>query len=149
MASPWRATGRNFDLKPMAAPEGDQDLSGAVDARLVGGAGIDVHELLKQLRHRLGLAGQPVPHRFRIRHRPAPCTLPQIMHNFCLMEHKFHFMGFIMSILAAAAQVFRCFRHDCVSLTLTDLVAMSGMPKSNASRLLRSMRDAGLLETIG
>ncbi len=54
-----------------------------------------------------------------------------------------------MSILMAAADVLRCFRHDCVSLTLTDLVAMSGMPKSNASRLLRAMRDAGLLETIG
>ncbi len=54
-----------------------------------------------------------------------------------------------MTILTAAAQVLRCFRHDCVSLTLTDLVAISGMPKSNASRLLRAMRDAGLLETIG
>jgi DNA-binding IclR family transcriptional regulator len=54
-----------------------------------------------------------------------------------------------MSILLAAADVLRCFsstRHD---VTVTDLVTLLGMPKSNASRLLRAMRDAGLLETVG
>ncbi len=54
-----------------------------------------------------------------------------------------------MSILESAADVLRCFsstRHD---VTVTDLVTLLGMPKSNASRLLRAMRDAGLLETIG
>lgn len=54
-----------------------------------------------------------------------------------------------MSILQAAADVLRCFsstRHD---VTVTDLVALLGMPKSNASRLLRAMRDAGMLEAVG
>lgn len=54
-----------------------------------------------------------------------------------------------LSILISAADVFRCFastRHD---VTVTDLVALLDMPKSNASRLLRAMRDAGLLETVG
>ncbi|MBN9441570.1 IclR family transcriptional regulator [Bosea sp. (in: a-proteobacteria)] len=54
-----------------------------------------------------------------------------------------------MSILSAAADVLRCFsstRHD---VTVTDLVTLLGMPKSNASRLLRAMRDEGLLETVG
>lgn len=53
-----------------------------------------------------------------------------------------------MSILASAAEVLRCFsgsRHD---VTVSDLGILLGMPKSNASRLLRSMRDAGLLETV-
>lgn len=54
-----------------------------------------------------------------------------------------------MSILSAAAAVLRCFsgsRHD---LSVTDLVSLLRMPKSNASRLLRAMRDEGLLETVG
>lgn len=54
-----------------------------------------------------------------------------------------------MSILSSAADVLRCFsslRHD---VTVTDLVSLLGMPKSNASRLLRAMRDEGLLETVG
>ncbi len=54
-----------------------------------------------------------------------------------------------MSILLSAADVLRCFsstRHD---VTVTDLVTLLGMPKSNASRLLRAMRDAGLLESVG
>lgn len=54
-----------------------------------------------------------------------------------------------MTILASAAQVLRCYGGDCTDLTVTDLVARLGMPKSNASRLLRAMRDVGLLETIG
>ncbi|MCA0420501.1 MAG: helix-turn-helix domain-containing protein [Proteobacteria bacterium] len=54
-----------------------------------------------------------------------------------------------MSILSSAVDVLRCFsstRHD---VTVTDLVTLLGMPKSNASRLLRAMRDEGLLETVG
>lgn len=54
-----------------------------------------------------------------------------------------------MTILASAAQVLRCFSADCTELTVTDLVARLGMPKSNASRLLRAMRDVGMLETVG
>lgn len=54
-----------------------------------------------------------------------------------------------MTILAAAADVLRCFsgtRHD---VSVTDLVNLLGMPKSNASRLLRMMRDEGFLEMVG
>lgn len=54
-----------------------------------------------------------------------------------------------MTILDGAAQVLRCYGADCTELTVTDLVGRLGWPKSNASRLLRAMRDAGLLETVG
>ncbi len=54
-----------------------------------------------------------------------------------------------MSILFAATDVLRKFSADRPELTVTDLVELLGMPKSNASRLLRTMRDAGLLETVG
>jgi len=54
-----------------------------------------------------------------------------------------------VTILDGAAQVLRCYGADCTELTVTDLVGRLGMPKSNASRLLRAMRDAGLLENVG
>jgi DNA-binding IclR family transcriptional regulator len=54
-----------------------------------------------------------------------------------------------MSILLAAADVLRCFSSSRHDVTVTDLVTLLDMPKSNASRLLRAMRDAGLLETVG
>ncbi|MGP1394202.1 MAG: IclR family transcriptional regulator [Inquilinaceae bacterium] len=54
-----------------------------------------------------------------------------------------------MTILTSAADVLRCFGADCTELTVMNTVERLGIPKSNASRLLRSMRDAGLLETIG
>ena len=54
-----------------------------------------------------------------------------------------------MTILASAAKVLRCFSHECAEISVTELVNRLSMPKSNASRLLRSMRDAGLLETVG
>lgn len=54
-----------------------------------------------------------------------------------------------MTILASAADVLRCFNADRASLSVTDLVAALGMPKSNASRLLRAMRDVGLLDAVG
>ena len=55
----------------------------------------------------------------------------------------------VMSILNSAAAVLRCFGAECTELTVMDTVEKLGIPKSNASRLLRAMRDAGLLETIG
>jgi len=51
-----------------------------------------------------------------------------------------------MTILANAADVLRCFTSQRLELTLTDVVALLGTPKSSTSRLLRAMRDAGLLE---
>jgi DNA-binding IclR family transcriptional regulator len=54
-----------------------------------------------------------------------------------------------MSILSSAADVLRCFSSTRLDVTVTDLVSLLGMPKSNASRLLRAMRDEGLLETVG
>lgn len=54
-----------------------------------------------------------------------------------------------MSILFAATDVLRRFSADHLEVTVTDLVEGLGMPKSNASRLLRTMRDAGLLESVG
>lgn len=54
-----------------------------------------------------------------------------------------------MSILLAAADVLRCFSSSRHDVSVSDLVSLLGMPKSNASRLLRAMRDAGFLETIG
>jgi DNA-binding IclR family transcriptional regulator len=54
-----------------------------------------------------------------------------------------------MSILSSAAQVLRCFSSTRHEVTVTDLVTLLAMPKSNASRLLRAMRDEGLLETVG
>ncbi len=55
----------------------------------------------------------------------------------------------MVSILVSAAKVLRCFSDDCAEVSVTELVQRLGMPKSNASRLLRSMRDAGLLESVG
>ncbi|MFN3937698.1 MAG: IclR family transcriptional regulator [Gemmobacter sp.] len=54
-----------------------------------------------------------------------------------------------MAVLDNAAQVLRCFGSDCTELTVTDVATRLGMPKANASRLLKAMREAGLLETIG
>ncbi|MDO9523950.1 MAG: IclR family transcriptional regulator [Gemmobacter sp.] len=54
-----------------------------------------------------------------------------------------------MTILANASEILRCFSSDCTELTVTDVVTRLGMPKSNASRLMKAMREAGLLETIG
>lgn len=53
-----------------------------------------------------------------------------------------------MSILVSASAVLKCFSEDCSEVTVSDLVRRLGMPKSNASRLLRGMRDAGLLESV-
>jgi DNA-binding IclR family transcriptional regulator len=54
-----------------------------------------------------------------------------------------------MSVLQNAADVLRCFGTDCPDLTVADVVRRLGMPKANASRLLKAMREANMLETIG
>lgn len=54
-----------------------------------------------------------------------------------------------MSILVSASAVLKCFSEECTEVTVSDLVRRLAMPKSNASRLLRGMRDAGLLESVG
>ena len=54
-----------------------------------------------------------------------------------------------MSILFSASQVLRTYSLERPHLTVSDLSRLLGMPKSNASRLLRAMRDAGFLETVG
>ena len=54
-----------------------------------------------------------------------------------------------MSILHNAAEVLRLFGTGCADLTVSEVTTRLNMPKANASRLLKSMRDAGLLETIG
>jgi len=51
-----------------------------------------------------------------------------------------------MTILTNAADVLRCFTGQRLELSLTDVVALLGSPKSSTSRLLRAMRDAGFLE---
>ncbi len=54
-----------------------------------------------------------------------------------------------MSILSSAADVLRCFSVTRNELTVTEVSSVLGLPKSNVSRLLRAMRDAGFLETVG
>lgn len=54
-----------------------------------------------------------------------------------------------MTILDSAAAVLKCLSEEAPDLTVSDLVRHLGMPKSNASRLLRAMRDAGMLENVG
>jgi DNA-binding IclR family transcriptional regulator len=54
-----------------------------------------------------------------------------------------------VSILDNAAAVLRCFGAGCPSVTVTEVTARLGLPKASASRLLRAMREAGMLETIG
>lgn len=54
-----------------------------------------------------------------------------------------------MTTLSSAADILRCFSADRHEITVSQAVRLLGMPKSNASRLLRAMRDCGMLETIG
>lgn len=54
-----------------------------------------------------------------------------------------------MSILFSASQVLQAYSLERPHLTVSDLSRLLHMPKSNASRLLRAMRDAGFLETVG
>jgi DNA-binding IclR family transcriptional regulator len=51
-----------------------------------------------------------------------------------------------MASLEHTARVLRCFQDGRGTLTLTQATQLLGLPKSSLSRLLRGMRDAGLLE---
>ncbi|WP_264214358.1 IclR family transcriptional regulator [Leisingera thetidis] len=54
-----------------------------------------------------------------------------------------------MTILQNASSVLRLFGSGCADVTVTEVSERLDMPKANASRLLKSMRDAGMLETVG
>lgn len=54
-----------------------------------------------------------------------------------------------MADLQIAADVLRCFSTERPTLSMTEVATLLGLPKSNASRLLRAMRDAGFLEIVG
>jgi DNA-binding IclR family transcriptional regulator len=54
-----------------------------------------------------------------------------------------------MTTLSSAADILRCFSDEQPDLTVTQVARLLGMPKSNASRLLRSMAACGMLETVG
>lgn len=54
-----------------------------------------------------------------------------------------------MTTLESAAALLRCFSATRTGITVTEAASLLAIPKSNASRLLRAMRNAGLLETIG
>ncbi|MCI0755966.1 IclR family transcriptional regulator [Teichococcus vastitatis] len=53
-----------------------------------------------------------------------------------------------MTTLSNAGQVLRCFSPGRQALTVTEVAELLDLPKSNVSRLLRGMRDAGLLENL-
>jgi DNA-binding IclR family transcriptional regulator len=52
-----------------------------------------------------------------------------------------------MSALETAVSVLRCYSSTRTELTVTEVAQMLSLPKSNVSRLLRSMRDVGLLDS--
>jgi DNA-binding IclR family transcriptional regulator len=52
-----------------------------------------------------------------------------------------------MASLDHTAQVLRCFCDGREVLTLSQATQMLGLPKSNLSRLMRAMRDCGLLDS--
>lgn len=52
-----------------------------------------------------------------------------------------------MPTLKDAVSVLRCYSTQCSELTVTDVAQRLSLPKSNVSRLLRSMREVGLLES--
>ncbi|MGR3598835.1 MAG: IclR family transcriptional regulator [Heliomarina sp.] len=54
-----------------------------------------------------------------------------------------------MSILQNAQAVLKLYSADCLELTVTDVARRLDMPKANASRLMKAMRDTGMLSTIG
>src|SRR6266481_7038028 len=51
-----------------------------------------------------------------------------------------------MSALTNAIEILRCFSAARPDLSFADVMALTGKPKSSTSRLLRSLRDCGLLE---
>ena len=52
-----------------------------------------------------------------------------------------------MSSLESAVSVLRCFSSTCSELTVTEVAQRLSLPKSNVSRLLRAMREVGLLDS--
>jgi DNA-binding IclR family transcriptional regulator len=52
-----------------------------------------------------------------------------------------------MSSLETAVRVLRCYSTTCSELTVTEVAQRLSLPKSNISRLLRAMRDVGLLDS--
>lgn len=54
-----------------------------------------------------------------------------------------------MPSLQDTVNVLRCYSPQCSELTVTEIAQRLSMPKSNVSRLLRSMLDAGLLDRAG
>ncbi len=52
-----------------------------------------------------------------------------------------------MSSLESAVSVLRCYSTTCSELTVTEVANKLSLPKSNVSRLLRSMRSVGLLDS--
>ena len=51
-----------------------------------------------------------------------------------------------MSALDNAIEVLRCFSSDQPEISNADVIQLTGKPKSSTSRLLRQLRDSGLLE---
>jgi DNA-binding IclR family transcriptional regulator len=51
-----------------------------------------------------------------------------------------------MSALTNAIQILRCFSTARADLSFAEVMTLTGKPKSSTSRLLRSLRDCGLLE---
>ncbi|MGY3439731.1 MULTISPECIES: IclR family transcriptional regulator [unclassified Marinovum] len=78
----------------------------------------------------------------RIRFRPSSCFI------WIYGSIKWN-NGGVVSILQNAAAVLRLYSADCLELTVTDVVRRLDMPKANASRLMKAMRDTGMLSTIG
>ncbi len=54
-----------------------------------------------------------------------------------------------MTTLANAVSVLRLFSADRVEISVTDVSRLLGMPKSSTSRLLKAMREAGLVANAG
>ena len=53
-----------------------------------------------------------------------------------------------MSMLNTAAAVLRCFSPDHPELTTSEVAELLHLPKSNASRVLRAMREAGFVDAV-
>ena len=51
-----------------------------------------------------------------------------------------------MSALTNAIEILHCFSSARPDLSFADVMTLTGKPKSSTSRLLRSLRDCGLLE---
>ena len=54
-----------------------------------------------------------------------------------------------MSTLKNSVHVLRCFTPSRPELTVTEVATWLGLPKSNVSRLLRAMHEAGMLDAAG